>query len=151
MGKKAIDFVPPVHTVNNCLSVNNGAHGFYANHQPGQSAIWTNNTAYNNKKGNFTMLECESIGNPTDIPGTKEVLHNNLSYKDNSLDEANLPAENNTNNSWNEADKNISASDLQSLDVSQLTKERGPNGELPQITFMKPTDSSRFKGLGCSY
>ena len=150
-GKKAIDFVPPVHTVKNCLSVNNGAHGFYANHQPGQSSTWTNNTAYNNKKGNFTMLECASISNPTDIPGTKEVLHYNLSYKDNTLDEANLPAENNTNNSWNEADKSISGNDLQSLDASQLTKERGPNGELPEITFMKPTDSSKFKGLGCSY
>lgn len=150
-GKKAIDFVPPVHTVKNCLSVNNGAHGFYANHQPGQSATWTNNTAYNNKKGNFTMLECASINNPTDIPGTKEVLHNNLSYKDNSLDEANLPIENNTNNSWNLADKNISDNDLQSLDASQLTKERGPNGELPEITFMKPREGSKFRGLGFLY
>ncbi|BCZ45876.1 pectate lyase [Clostridium gelidum] len=148
-GKKAIDFVPPVHTVKNCLSVNNGAHGFYANHQPGQSATWTNNTAYNNNRGNFTMLECASISNPTDIPGIKEVLHYNLSYKDNSLDNANLPAENNTNNSWNEADKNLSANDFQSIDASQLTKDRGPNGELPKITFMKPTNNSIFKGFGC--
>jgi hypothetical protein len=149
-GKKAIDFVPPVHTVKNCLSVNNGAHGFYANHQPGQAATWTNNTGYGNKKGNFVMLECASISNPTDIPGTKEILHYNISYKDNSLDADNLPVENNTNNSWNEADKSISANDFQSLDSSQLTKERGPNGELPQITFMKPSNSSIFKGLGCS-
>jgi hypothetical protein len=148
-GKKPIDFVPPVHTVKNCLSVNNGAHGFYANHQPGQSATWTNNTAYGNKKGNFTMLECASISNPTDIPGTKEVLHYNLSYKDNSLDEANLPVENNINNSWNKADKILSTNDFQSLDASQLTKDRGPNGELPAITFMKPTNSSIFKGFGC--
>jgi hypothetical protein len=148
-GKKAIDFVPPVHTVKDCLSVNNGAHGFYANHQPGQSATWTNNTAYNNKKGNFTMLECASISNPTDIPGTKEVLHYNLSYKDNSLDEANLPGKNNANNSWNEVNKSISVNDFQSLDASQLTKERGPNGELPEIIFMKPTNSSIFKGFGC--
>jgi hypothetical protein len=149
-GKKAIAFEPPVHTVNNCLSVNNGAHGFYANHQPGQAATWTNNTAYNNKRGNFTMLECESIDNPIDVSGTREVLYDNLSYKQNSLDEADLPEENNTNNSWNEADKNISADNFQSLDVSQLTEERGPNGELPEITFMKPTDISIFKGLGYS-
>ena len=149
-GKKAIDFVPPVHTVKNCLSVNNGAHGFYANHQPGQAATWTNNTGYGNKKGNFVMLECASIDNPTDIPGTKEILHYNLSYKDNSLEEANLPAENNENNSWNEVDKSISVNDFQSLDTSQLTKERGTNGKLPEITFMKPTNSSIVKGLECS-
>jgi hypothetical protein len=149
-GKTAIDFVPPVHTVKNCLSVNNGAHGFYANHQPGQAATWTNNTGYGNKKENFVMLECASISNPTDIPGTKEILHYNLSYKDNSLDEANLPAENNTNNSWNEADKSISANDFQSIDASQLTKERGQNGELPEITFMKLNNSSIFKGLGAN-
>lgn len=146
-GKQAIDFVPPVHTVKNCISANNGAHGFYANHQPGQSAVWTNNSAYNNKKGNFTMLECATISNPTDIPGTREVLHYNLSYKNNSLDEANLPAESNTDNSWNKADINISASDFQSLDASQLTKERGQNGELPEINFMKLNDNSNSNNL----
>ena len=66
------------------------------------------------------------------------------------MDEANLPAENNVKNSWNEVNKSISANDFQSLDTSQLTKERGTNGELPEITFMKPTNSSIFKGLGCS-
>ena len=47
---------PPVHTVEFCLSADNGANGFYANHQPGQAANWYNNTAYNNH-GNFNMLE----------------------------------------------------------------------------------------------
>ncbi|WP_238916098.1 pectate lyase [Clostridium sp. YIM B02555] len=148
-GKKAIDFTPPVHTVKNCLSVNNGAHGFYANHQPGQSAIWTNNTAYNNKKGNFNMVECESISNPIDVPGTKEVLHYNLSYKNNTLDEANLPSENNSNNSWNMDASMISADNFQSFDTSQLTKDRGADGALPDISFMKLTNNSKLKGLGC--
>lgn len=148
-GKQVITNVPPVHTVKNCLSGNNGAHGFYANHQPGQSAIWTNNTAYNNKKGNFNMIECSNISTPTDIPGTREVLKYNLAYKNNSLDEANLADENNKDNSWNDTSESISANDFQSLDARQLTKERGLDGSLPDITFMKLTNDSKLKGLGC--
>jgi hypothetical protein len=136
-GKQAITFEPPVHTVTNCISANNGAHGFYANHQPGQSATWTNNKAYNNKKGNFTMLECATISEPVDVAGTREILHGNQAYKNNSLDEADLPAENNTDNSWNETGTELSANDFQSLDVSQLKADRGANGELPEITFMQ--------------
>lgn len=147
--KHIISNEPPTHTVKNCLSANNGAHGFYANHQPGQSATWTNNTGYNNKKGNFNMTECSSISNPTDILGTREVLHYNLAYKSNQLDEANLPAENNTDNSWNKPGENISANDFESLDSSQLTKDRAPDGSLPDITFMKLVDNSKLKSLGC--
>ena len=40
------------------------------------------------------------------------------------------------------------ANDFQSIDASQLTKDRGLNGELPEITFMKPTNNSIFKGFG---
>lgn len=148
-GKQVIQKEPPVHTVKNCLAANNGAHGLYANHQPGQSATWTNNTGYNNKRGNFSMLECLNISEPTDVPGTREVLHYNLAYKNNVLNDANLPAENNTNNSWNLTEYNVSDKDFQSLDASQLTKPRGPQGELPDITFMKLTDSSKLKGMGC--
>ena len=47
-----------------CLSAENNSNGFYANHQPGKAATWTNNTAYNNHgSGNFNMLERVS---PTD-------------------------------------------------------------------------------------
>ena len=34
---------PPVHIVKNCIATNNKANGFYANHQPGQAAVWYNN------------------------------------------------------------------------------------------------------------
>lgn len=148
-GKQVVANEPPVHTVKNCLSVNNGAHGFYANHQPGQSATWTHNTAYNNKKGNFSMLECLNISTPTDIAGTREVLHYNIAFKSNRVDDASLQAENNTDNSWNLNGYDVSESDFQSLDANQLTKARGPHGELPNVTFMKLTNKSKLKGLGC--
>jgi hypothetical protein len=161
-GKNAINFTPPVHTVNNCIAAGNNAHGFYSNHQPGQAANWTNNTAYKNKQGNFYMLETDpqdyitNIGKKevsktvklTDIPGTKEVLHYNLAYKNNTLDSANLPDKNNTGNSWNVAGATMTDADFRSLDMSQLSAPRGVDGALPTITFMKPTDNSSFKGLG---
>ena len=142
---------PPVHIVTNSISAGNRAHGFYANHQPGQSAIWTNNTAYNNKLGNFDMLECATLTDGTDIPGTREVLHYNVAYKNNKLDDANLPTENNRNNSWNLAGMDMVDADFQSLDMSELSKPRGEDGALPDITFMRPTDSYKFKGLGHIY
>jgi hypothetical protein len=139
----------PVHIVKNCLSANNKAHGFYANHQPGQSAICTNNTAYNNAEGNFNMLERISTTDATDIPSTREVLHNNLAFKGVLIDKANLPAANVTNNSWNKSEITVTADDFQSLDASQMTKPRGTDGSLPDITFMKPVSGSDVVGLGC--
>ena len=141
--------VAPVHTVKNCLSANNGAHGFYSNHQPGQAAVWTNNTAYNNKFGNFDMLERVSTSDNSDIPGTREILHNNISFTGVDLKEANLPSENVTNNSWNKKGVSVSAEDFQSLDASQMIKPRGKDGELPNITFMQLNSNSDLKGLGC--
>ncbi|WP_238915739.1 pectate lyase [Clostridium sp. YIM B02555] len=141
--------VAPVHTVKNCLSASNGAHGFYANHQPGKSATWTNNTAYNNKFGNFDMLERVSTSDATDIPGTREVLHNNISFGGVALKDANLPNENVTDNSWNKSGVSVTADDFQSLDASQMTRPRGKDGELPDITFMHLNSNSDLNGLGC--
>ena len=47
-GSQPQDEIPdplPLHTVENCLSADNSANGFYANHQPGQDANWTYNTS----------------------------------------------------------------------------------------------------------
>ncbi|MDS0527993.1 pectate lyase [Clostridium sp. SHJSY1] len=139
----------PVHTVKNCLSANNNAHGFYANHQPGQSATWTNNTAYNNKHGNFNMLERVNQTNAKDIPGTREVVHNNIAFTGIAIEESNLPSKNVSNNSWNKSGVSVSSADFQSLDASQMTKPRGADGVLPNITFMHLKSNSDLKGLGC--
>lgn len=139
----------PVHTVKYCLSADNGAHGFYANHQPGQSATWTYNTAYNNAGGNFDMLERVSTTDSTDIAGTREVLHYNIAFTGTILKDANLPTANVTNNSWNTSGVTVSSADFQSLDASQMTNARGTNGALPTITFMHLSSSSDLTGLGC--
>ena len=148
---------PPVHIVKNCIATNNKANGFYANHQPGQAAVWYNNRAYNNK-ANFDMTEgsetweLDSSGKVVDICGTREVLYFNFGYKyskkisstcnmyenEGNLFMANVPDGNNKFNSWNYLrDTELSDGDFLSLDVSELAKERGEDGSLPEINFMK--------------
>ena len=148
--------VPPIHLVKNCISANMKSNGFYANHQPGQAAVWFNNRAYNNK-ANFDMTEgsekweLDSNGKVIDICGTREVLWFNIAHKyssklkntesmygtEGNLYMANIPDANNKYNSWNFRDITMKDDDFLSLDLRELTKARGSQGELPSINFLK--------------
>jgi hypothetical protein len=127
---------PPVHTVEFCLSVDNGASGFYANHQPGQAANWFNNSAYNNHAGNFNMLEAiDTSPANSSVPGTREVLHNNLAFTGTSVTNLDETGAMVSNNSWT-LPVTVSSADFTSLDATQLTSPRKADGSLPDITFM---------------
>ena len=149
-GTSTVPSSVPVHTVKYCLSANNNANGFYANHQPGQSATWTNNTAYNNKSSNYNMLERVSPTNATDIAGTREVFHNNIAFTGTTISNDNNSAANKTNNSWTKSGVTVSSADFQSTDATQMTATR-PSGSpnLPTITFMHLASGSDLAGLGC--
>ncbi|HVU33666.1 MAG TPA: DUF1565 domain-containing protein [Opitutaceae bacterium] len=138
----------PVHTVQYCLSADNNAHGFYANHQPGQSANWTHNTSYNNAGGDFDMLERVSPTNSTDISGYREVLHYNIAYKSTLVKDDADPAAQETNNSWTKS-VTVNDADFQSTDATQITRARNSDGSLPSITFMHLVSGSDLAGLGC--
>lgn len=148
-GSGTVPATVPVHTVRFCLSANNNANGFYANHQPGKSADWTNNTAFNNRASNFNMLERRSRTDATDIPGTREVVHNNIAFMGTAISNSALPAANVSNNSWNKSGVSVSAADFQSTDATQLDNPRQSNGSLPAITFMHLVSGSDLAGLGC--
>ncbi len=138
----------PVHTVRYCLSANNNASGFYANHQPGQSATWTYNTAYNNKP-NYNMLERVSPTDSTDIAGTREVLHYNIAFTGTVISNSSLPAANVSDNSWTKSGVTVDSADFQSTDASQMTRPRNADGSLPSITFMHLASGSDLTGMGC--
>jgi len=121
--------------------------GFYANHQPGKSADWTYNTAYNCNP-DFNMLERVNTSNATDIPGYREVMHYNIAFAGAIIRNNNLSAANETNNSWTKPGVSVSAADFQSLDASQMIRPRNADGSLPSITFMKLTSNSDLKGMG---
>jgi hypothetical protein len=139
---------PPVHTVEFCLSADNGANGFYANHQPGQAANWYNNTAYNNH-GNFNMLEAidTNAGSTSSVAGTREVMHNNLAYVGTGTSNLNESGSMVSNN-WFTLPVTVSAADFQSVDASQMTLPRKADGSLPDITFMHLTSGSDLIDAG---
>ncbi len=138
----------PAHTVRYCLSADNAAHGFYANHQPGKSATWTHNSAYGNSSGNYNMLERTS-DMAADIPGFREVLHQNLAYSGITIENDNNPPENVTDNSWTRPGVTVDATYFLSLDATQMTATRGPARNLPTFTFMHLAPGSDLSGLGC--
>jgi hypothetical protein len=135
-GRTAIEKLPhpiPRNTVQFCLAVGNKASGFYANHHIG-GGDWINNTGYKNGT-NFNMLE-RLPDNQTDIPGPGQFMRNNLGFDGGhellNLDAAKSDA---SSNSF-DMKLHISAADFESLDESQLTGPRKPDGSLPDITFM---------------
>lgn len=139
----------PVHTVKYCLSSSNNSNGFYANHQPGQAANWTNNTAYNNRNANWNMLERVSTTDATDIPGYREVFHYNIAYTGTTIVNDNNSSTNKTNNSWTKSGVTVSSADFQSLDATQIDNTRHSDGSLPTITFMHLASGSDLAGMGC--
>ncbi|WP_420832358.1 right-handed parallel beta-helix repeat-containing protein [Paenibacillus humicola] len=145
----------PLHTVEYCLSFNNGANGFYANHMPGQSANWTNNTSYSNgvrTGADFNMLERVSPTSADNIAGFREVLHNNIAFGGTLIANDNNPPAQVTNNSWTiDGGLPITSDDFVSLDSSQLTAPRKPDGTLPDVTFMQPVTASPLAQHGLGY
>lgn len=137
----------PVHEVRFCIAAWNGAKGFYANHQPGQAAIWTRNSAYGNGGGNFNMLE-RRPDMSEDIPGDKEVLHGNLALRGPITKAYAVPPENETDNSWSRPGVKVDESDFVSVDWKQLMRPRTPEGDLPHIDFLRLKPDSDLQGLG---
>ncbi|MCC9609679.1 DUF4990 domain-containing protein [Blastopirellula sp. JC732] len=137
----------PVHEVRFCIAAFNGAKGFYANHHPGQAAVWTRNSAYGNGGGNFNMLE-RRPDMSEDIPGDKEVLHGNLAFRGPSTKADATPAENATDNSWTRPGVTVDAKDFVSVDWKELMRPRTPEGDLPHIDFLRLKADSDLQGLG---
>ena len=95
--------------------------------------------------------ELDEKGKVKDICGTREVLYFNFGHKYNTKlktdcnmygTEANLfsaviPDENNKFNSWNFRGITLSDDDFLSLDFKELANERGEDGSLPEVNFMK--------------
>jgi hypothetical protein len=143
----------PHNTIRNCLSVRNKTSGFYSNHHL-EGSNWFNNTAYMNG-ANFNMLNRKARTETefqTDGPGYNHVLQNNISLAPRTAsnditnyDAARCTIDHNTflNNSLT-----VSESDFISLDMSQLTAPRQPDGSLPAIDFLRPKPTSRLIDTG---
>lgn len=147
-GSRTADQVPdpvPQNNIQYCLAVRNKASGFYSNHHINGSR-WFNNSAYNNHI-DYNMLN-RLPDNRTDVPGYKHVLANNLAYKgDRILANIDTAACQLETNSWQQQAQPTD-SDFLSLDESQLTAPRQPDGQLPFISFLHPKPGSAFTAMG---
>ena len=146
--RRPIDQVPipvPQNTVEFCVAVRNKASGFYANHHLNGN-FWYNNSAYRNYV-DYNMLN--RLADPySDVPGYKHVLRNNLGFGGErevaNLDTAQCVLSGNFFGPG--PGPGVSDSDFISLDETQLTAPRQPDGSLPVITFLHLRPTSRLFG-----
>ncbi len=132
----------PRHIVRRCVAAGNAAAGFYANHHPA-GLDWINNSAFGNSSG-FSFLN-RTPDNATDVPGTGHRLVNNLAHRNrravtNLAPTGNFAAGN--------AFDGLADADFLSLDPSELTQPRPPDGTLPKVRFLRPAKGSRLIDAG---
>ena len=129
--------VPTNHKIliHHCLAVANNARGFDQNNNGGTMWVY-NNTGYDNGV-NFGF---------TTAYGTDE-LRNNISYRGKSADQ---PRSQSViaidHNSWNGF--NLSSSDFQSLDTTQILAPRAADGSLPEGTCLHLATGSTLINAG---
>ncbi len=146
---------PPRNLVRFCLSVGNGANGFYANFHP-DGLDFINNTAIRNApngggNGDFNMV-CilTNTSRSFQIPGTNHFMRNNIGL---ARTDTNSVIWLNTN--WCDVAYNfftlpvtVSSNDFMSLDESLLTLPRQADGSLPYIAFAQLVSSSDLVNAG---
>lgn len=118
-----------------CLAYNNKGMGFDQNDGKIKMEFY-NNCAYKNGGVGFYM-------NKFKLPN---VFINNISYKNGNY-KIFITAESiNKNNSWNGIE--ITDADFESLDMSSINNPRKANGNLPDVTFLKPAGNSKLIDKG---
>lgn len=136
----------PRHIVHGSLAVRNKANGFYANHHPG-GQDWLNNSSYRNGN-NYSMLN-RLMDNKTDVDGFDHNIINNVSHHPRGGDLVRIDFDrcNLSNNQFG----GLSDSHFLSLDEAELVLPRKPNGELPDINFMRPVPGSPIDHIGYTH
>lgn len=126
------------HTIRNCVAIKNKAQGFYANHSYGGSD-WFNNTAFENRGAAFDMLA------DIKLTGTKvHKLRNNIAWPDKLKNFADADS---SQNSW-DLGLEPEATDFISISDANFLGPRQPNGDLPDLKFLKLSATSRFIDKG---
>lgn len=143
----------PMHVVRNCLAFYNKNKGFYSNHHLG-GIMWINNTGYMNPS-NFCMLNRISADVKEDTDGYGHLIKHNLSFaprmSEKHIVDVNYDLCEIENNSFFSDEINISANDFVSLDVDLMMVERGKDGCLPDIDFLKAKSESKAAQYNMGY
>jgi hypothetical protein len=131
--------VIPRHRVIGCIAARNKSGGFYSNHQVG-GIDFIHNSAYRNRC-NYNMLG--RLRDPaTDVPGYGHVLKNNLGLgSSKEIDQLDRTQCEVSHNSF-DFKSPVKEREVESVDEKQLMRPRQPNGDLPEIDFLRPKPSS---------
>ncbi|HEU5395526.1 MAG TPA: right-handed parallel beta-helix repeat-containing protein [Verrucomicrobiae bacterium] len=140
---------PPRNLIRFCLSVGNGANGFYANFHP-NGLDFINNTAYRNQEDYNLICILTNTSRSYEIPGTNHYMRNNLGF---TYHGTNRVVWLNTN--WCDVAFNyftlpvtVGTNDFMSLDESLLTAPRRADGSLPYIALAQLVGTSDLVDAG---
>lgn len=126
------------HTIRNCVAIRNKAQGFYANHSYGGSD-WHNNTAYANRGSAFDMLS------DTTLSGEKvHRLRNNVAHP---AKIKNPGASDMSHNTW-DLGLTVTDGDFASVSDAGFLGPRQPNGDLPDLRFLRLRQGSQLIDKG---
>lgn len=130
-----------------CIASHNKAFGFTTNdlNRWGGGVYGFHNIAYRNGYG-FVVLNSSST---FEEEKALRKFYNNIAYDNEWLDFALSTGAAYTplNNSW-QISRTFSAGDFRSVDSLGLDGERGDDGSLPAIDFLKLSAGSRYKDIG---
>jgi hypothetical protein len=149
------------HIIRNSVAWKNRASGFYANHSSGGND-WINNTAYANGTAfNLWASTWDAQGNRTDgvvLTGDKaHYMRNNIGFPNNNKY---MEGVNTSHNTWdlqitprendfvsvNDPSMTVTGQDLST--IPGALGPRQPNGDLPNIDFLKLSQSSQMIDKG---
>ena len=131
-----------LRTVVNCVAFDNYMIGFHTSIVSGYGtfkSILYNNTAFRNG------TSCNGQGFCFEQPAVENVLKNNLSF--NNPRDYIYPVNISQNNSWNRSNP-ASDEDFQSLDTTGVSGPRKTNGDLPDLLFLRLSQSSTLIDAG---
>lgn len=120
----------------NCLAFNNKAKGFDQNNNAGSMTL-LNCTGYGNKSANYRITRQINAG--------QQLIVKNCISLNGSVELGSFAVQ--EKNSWLSPFR-ISEADFVSLDASQATAPRKPDGSLPDINFMHLNSNSQFIDAG---
>ena len=131
-----------LRTLVNCIAFDNYAIGFHSSSISGYGtfkSVLYNNTAFRNG------VLCNSQGFCFVQPDVENILKNNLSFSNPRDYVYNVNV--NENNSWNSGYA-TSESDFQSIDTAGVSGARKDNGDLPDLPFLKLSQTSSLVDAG---
>ncbi len=151
----------PMHVAENCISAENRANGFYANHHLG-GLHFIHCSAYKNGGANYNMTnrKDKTENGCSNVNGYGHVIENCLSYGSDAIksnkhlimvdgDKQDCVLQNNSF-SWNQTtkkwdnDKKLTKNSFKSLDAKELLNKRDKEGMLPAFLFLAPAQPNEY-------